>query len=160
MNRAVELPFCTLKDIKNKKALYHDFTNSEIIEKGFHLPKYNAEIASSIIVNQSKQYDLVLFEYFLTDKAGHSRDIIYAINEINKVESLIYYIAKKIIGTDNTLIVCSDHGNIEDIRIKSHTLNPAFFAVWTKKQIKPLKSLMDIFPLIVDLIDEKSRFNN
>ena len=156
MNRAVELSFCTLQDIKNKKALYHDFSNSEIIEKGFCLPKYNSEIASSVIVSQSKQNDLVLYEYFLTDKAGHSRDIKYAIKEINKIESLIYNVAKKIFGTDNTLIVCSDHGNIEDSRIKSHTLNPAFFAVWTKKQIKPLKSLLDIFPLIVDLIEKKA----
>jgi len=155
MNRAVDLPFCTLKDIKNKNALYHDFTNFEIIEKGFRLPKYNTEIASSIILSQAKQYDLVLYEYFLTDKAGHSRDIIYAVNEINKVESLIYNVAKKIFDTDNSLIVCSDHGNIEDIRIKSHTLNPAFFAVWTKKHIKPLKSLLDISPLIEELVEEK-----
>jgi len=155
MNRAADLPFNTLKDIRNKTALYHDFTNSEIIEKGFRLPKYNTEIASSIILSQAKQNDLVLYEYFLTDKAGHSMDNVYAVNEINKVESLIYNVAKKIIGTDNSLIVCSDHGKIEDIRIKSHTLNPAFFAVWTKKQIDPLKSLMDIFPLIVDLVEEK-----
>lgn len=155
MNKAVELPFCTLNDVKNKKALYHDFTNSEIIQKGFYIPKYNTEIASSIILNQAKQYDLVLYEYFLTDKAGHSKNSNYAVREIKKVESLIYQVAEKTFGTDISLIVCSDHGNIEDIRVKSHTLNPAFFAVWTNKEIKPLNSLLDIYPLISDLVEEK-----
>jgi len=98
---------------------------------------------------------LILYEYFLTDKAGHSKDMTYAVAELNKVESLIYNVAQKIYGTDNSLIVCSDHGNIENIQSKSHTLNPAFFAVWTKKQVKTLKSLMDIYPLIVELIEEK-----
>jgi len=155
MNRAAGLSFNSLKDIKNKKALYHDFTNSEVIEKGFQLPVYNADVASSILVNQANQNDLVLYEYFLTDKAGHSKDMTYAVAELNKVESLIYNVAQKIYGTDNSLIVCSDHGNIENIQSKSHTLNPAFFAVWTKKQVKTLKSLMDIYPLIVELIEEK-----
>ena len=156
MNRATGLSFNTLKDIINKKALYHDFTNNEIIEKGFQLPKYDSDLASSILVNQSNQNDLVLYEYFLTDKAGHSKDINYAISEINKVESLIYKVAEKLDGTVNSLIVCSDHGNIEDIRSKSHTLNPAFLGVWINKHIKTPKSLLDIYSLIIELVKEKN----
>jgi 2,3-bisphosphoglycerate-independent phosphoglycerate mutase len=155
MNRAGGLPFNSLKDIKNKKALYHDFTNSEIIEKGFNLKEYDYENASSILIEQSKENDLILYEYFLTDKAGHSKDMNYAIDEINKIESLIYSVAKKMNGKNISLIVCSDHGNIEDIQTKSHTLNPAFFAVWTNKNVKSLTSLLDIYPLIVDLVEEK-----
>ena len=141
MNRAVDLPFCTLKDIGFKKALYHDFTNIEIIDKGFHVPKFNAEIASSILIEQSTKFDLILYEYFLTDKAGHSKDMNYAIEEINKVESLIFNVASRIQNTDTSLVVCSDHGNIEDIRTKSHTLNPAFCGVWTKTMLKIFKLL-------------------
>jgi len=157
MNRSVDLPFCTLEDIKSKQALYHDFTNSEIIDKGFQIPRFNAEIASSILVEQSTKYDLILYEYFLTDKAGHSKDMKYAIQEVNKVESLIYNVASKIQNIDTSLVVCSDHGNIEDIRTKSHTLNPAFFAVWTHSMKKSMKSLMDISPLVLELV-KKSRF--
>jgi len=155
MNRAAGLSFNTLKDIKNKKALYHDFTNSEVIEKGFQIPKFNAEVASSILIDQTKEHDLILYEYFLTDKAGHSKDMNYSIAEINKIESLIFNVAQIIDLTDTSLIVCSDHGNIENIQSKSHTLNPAFFAVWTKREVKNLTSLLDIYPLIVELVEEK-----
>ena len=79
----------------------------------------------------------------------------YAISEINKVESLIYRVAQKLDKPENSLIVCSDHGNIEDMRSKSHTLNPAFFAVWSKKQVKIPKKLQDIYSLIIELVEDK-----
>jgi len=152
MNRAVELSFCSIKDIKNKKALYHEFTNNELIEKGFQLPRFDYKTASKVLIDQSKEYDLILYEYFLTDKAGHSKNMKYAISEINRIESLIYAVLEKTEGTNTSIIVCSDHGNIEDLRSRSHTYNPAYFAVWTKKNIQKLSSLMDIYALIIKLV--------
>ncbi len=152
MNRAARLPFCSIKDIKNKNALYHDFTNKELIEKGFQLPIFDSKTASKVLIDQSKKYDLILYEYFLTDKAGHSKNMKYAISEINKIESLIYMVIEKSEGTNTSIIVCSDHGNIEDLRSRSHTYNPAYFAVWTKKNIQKLSSLMDIYSLIKKLV--------
>ncbi len=152
MNRAARLPFCSIKDIKNKNALYHDFTNKELIEKGFQLPIFDSNTASKVLIDQSKKYDLILYEYFLTDKAGHSKNMKYAISEINKIESLIYMVIEKSEGTNTSIIVCSDHGNIEDLRSRSHTYNPAYFAVWTKKNIQKLSSLMDIYSLIKKLV--------
>ena len=152
MNRAARLPFCSIKDIKNKNALYHDFTNKELIEKGFQLPIFDSNTASKVLIDQSKKYDLILYEYFLTDKAGHRKNMKYAISEINKIESLIYMVIEKSEGTNTSIIVCSDHGNIEDLRSRSHTYNPAYFAVWTKKNIQKLSSLMDIYSLIKKLV--------
>ncbi|MCK5033663.1 MAG: hypothetical protein KAS18_08515 [Calditrichia bacterium] len=152
MNRAARLPFCSIKDIKNKNALYHDFTNKELIEKGFQLPIFDSKTASKVLIDQSKKHDLILYEYFLTDKAGHRKNMKYAISEINKIESLIYMVIEKSEGTNTSIIVCSDHGNIEDLRSRSHTYNPAYFAVWTKKNIQKLSSLMDIYSLIKKLV--------
>ena len=54
-----------------------------------------------------------------------------------------------------TLIICSDHGNLEDLSVKTHTLNPAltisagkhaeelFFMIKDLSQIKP--AIMKIF---------------
>jgi 2,3-bisphosphoglycerate-independent phosphoglycerate mutase len=152
MNRAAGLSFSTIKDIKKKIALYHDFTNLELIEKGFHLPSFDFNYASTILIEQSKKNDLILYEYFLTDMAGHSKNMKNAISELNKIESLIYATVKKADETDSSIIVCSDHGNIEDLSTKSHTYNPAYFAVWTKKSVKKLSSLMDIYSLIINLV--------
>jgi 2,3-bisphosphoglycerate-independent phosphoglycerate mutase len=152
MNRAAGLSFSNIKDIKNRNALYHDFTNRELIEKGFQLPLFGFNDASKILIEQSKKNDLILYEYFLTDMAGHSKNMNNAISELNKIESLIYATVKKTDQTDISIIVCSDHGNIEDLSTKSHTYNPAFFAVWTKMSIKKLSSLMDIYSLTINLV--------
>jgi bisphosphoglycerate-independent phosphoglycerate mutase (AlkP superfamily) len=99
-------------------------------------------------------YNLVLYEYFLTDAAGHGKNIDFAVTEIKKIESLIFNVVKRAKELDKAVIVCSDHGNIEDLRIKSHTNNPAFFAVWTNKLIKRITSLTEVKNLIIDLVNK------
>jgi hypothetical protein len=157
MNRAAGLPFCSLNDVKNEKALYHEFTNRDLIMKGYQLPLFDCNTASTVLIDQADQYDLILYEYFLTDIAGHSKNMNYAISELNKIESLIFEVIKKSKGTNNSVIVCSDHGNIENIKSKSHTLNPAFFAIWTKNYIKKISSLMDVYSIITGLVKSKHK---
>jgi len=154
MNRTANFPFSTLNDIKNKKALYHDYTNIELISKGFNLPQYNAKTAADILIRLSDEYDFVLYEYFLTDSVGHSKDMNYAKSEIERIDSLIYGVVEKIKKSDKTVIVCSDHGNIEDIRTKSHTMNPAFFALWTTLQIKRISMLNEVRDFVLNLINK------
>ena len=154
MNIYAGLPFADFSQIKNKKALYHDYSNEELIAKGFDLPAYTADQAAEILTSESQSYDVILYEYFMTDFAGHARDMSQAIKEIHKVEDLIQATVKKTNFNKTSIIVASDHGNIEDLRTKSHTLNPAFFAVWWAKSVKQkpnLTSLMDIYPLILAL---------
>ncbi len=154
MNRANNLPFATIREVKKGKALYHDFTNNELINKGFDVPQYDAETAADILIDLSNEYNLVLYEYFLTDAAGHGKNIDFAVTEIKKIESLIFNVVKRAKELDKAVIVCSDHGNIEDLRIKSHTNNPAFFAVWTNKLIKRITSLTEVKNLIIDLVNK------
>jgi bisphosphoglycerate-independent phosphoglycerate mutase (AlkP superfamily) len=51
-----------------------------------------------------------------------------------------------------TLIICSDHGNFEDLSVKTHTTNPALTIVAGKnaRQLADsIKDLMDIKPSII-----------
>ena len=96
-----------------------------------------------------------MYEYFLTDFAGHAQNMERSIREITKVEDLILSVLKYM-DVDNTiLVVASDHGNIEDIRTKSHTINPAFLGIWDRTQARSIpefKSLQDIYPYIINKI--------
>jgi len=67
MNRYCGLRFADFKQIKQGSALYHDYTNTEPREKGFNLPKFSARKAAEILINQSDNHNLILYEYFLTD---------------------------------------------------------------------------------------------
>jgi 2,3-bisphosphoglycerate-independent phosphoglycerate mutase len=155
MNRFAGLPFSTLRMIRENEALYHDYTNKELVEKSFKLPLFSAEKAAEVLVHESQKNQLILYEYFLTDFAGHSRHMEQAISEIRKVEQLIEALLNKINFSDTFLIIVSDHGNIEDLRTKSHTLNPAFMAIWKPESVHKLPdflSLMDIHPFLYSVL--------
>ena len=159
MNRYTGFQFADFKQIKMGSALYHDYTNAELREKGFDIPKYKAQKAGEILVSESKKHSLVLYEYFLTDFAGHSRIKDQAIGEIHKVENLIMSVLNIMNFDDTCLIVVSDHGNIEDLRTKSHTKNPAFFAIWGATSLTnkfKFQSLMDVYPIVHYAVTGKS----
>jgi 2,3-bisphosphoglycerate-independent phosphoglycerate mutase len=158
MNRAAGRPFSTIADIRSGKAIYHDYTNQVLRDLHFDIPVYNAFEAAHIIRDQSEHYDLLLYEYFETDRAGHDRDLKKAIGQIHKIENLIAELLNIINPVKTSLIVASDHGNIEDLRTKSHTRNPAYCAIWNKPvNIKngKLYSLTDIFSLILNILKLK-----
>lgn len=72
----------------------------------------------------SRQYAFTLFEYYLTDKAGHARDLKMARNVLASVDRLLSGILDAMDPTVDLLVVTSDHGNIEDLGSRSHTRNP------------------------------------
>jgi bisphosphoglycerate-independent phosphoglycerate mutase (AlkP superfamily) len=151
MNRYAGYRFSSFDDIKNERALYHEYTNTENIKKGFNLPFFGAEKAAEILVSQSEDHDLILYEYFLTDFAGHAQNLDRSIQEIRKIENVIIALLNRMNKKNTTLIVVSDHGNIEDLSTRSHTTNPAFLGIWRKEPIdKSFKfnDLRDLFPFI------------
>ena len=90
----------------------------------------------------------------MTDFAGHRQDPDLAGREIYKIEALIYEVAGRITGDNTVLIVTSDHGNLEDLRTKSHTLNKSFFACWgADEKVLQLRKLTDIEPFVQSLLN-------
>jgi predicted AlkP superfamily pyrophosphatase or phosphodiesterase len=157
MNKYAGLPFSDFSQIKNHKALYHEYTNENLISLGFDLPIFSARQAAEILISESRSYDVILYEFFMTDFAGHRQDMKQAIKQIHSIEILIMDVIRNNKFFDTTVLVVSDHGNIEDLRKKSHTNNPAYSAIWWAKQIKERKaptSLKDINPLVLSLFSE------
>jgi 2,3-bisphosphoglycerate-independent phosphoglycerate mutase len=156
MNRAAQLPFCKLNDISKGNALYHDYTNEILRTMGFKLPKYSATHAAEILLNENKKFDLILYEFFLTDMAGHSKNMKMAVKILQNVENLLYSLVEKIDVNQTAVLLVSDHGNVEDLRTKSHTKNPAIMGLWGKTEDHnkcDLSSLMDIMPLIIHILE-------
>ena len=51
-----------------------------------------------------------------------------------------------------TLVICSDHGNLEDLSVKTHTLNPSLTIAAGKNSediFRSVKSIIDIKPAII-----------
>ena len=154
-NLAAGLPFFALEDIVARRSIYQDFTNKDLIRRGFEVPEFTPEEAGEILAEQAENYDFLLYEYFKTDRAGHSQDFERASKEIGKLGRFLVRFLSKIDLKKTQVILTSDHGNIEDLRVNTHTRNPAMTLLWgpLKEQwSQVISSLTDVTPAILEAV--------
>jgi hypothetical protein len=152
---AADLSFRRLPDILGRKALFHDFTNQMLRERGFDAPLFSPTEAAGILSDLSQNYRFTLYEHFLTDKIGHDRDFQRASYHLPLLAEFIRESLKLIDLENTTFILTSDHGNIEDLSVRNHTLNDVPTIVWGRKKEEVaarIKDLTDITPAILDLL--------
>lgn len=110
----------------NKKAITAEIKNDIWNAKlGYNLPVIIPQEAGKIFYNISQNFHFNLFEYFLTDYAGHSKNFEYANEVISRLDGFLEGIISQMNFKNDLLILVSDHGNIEDLSVKGHTRNPA-----------------------------------
>jgi len=155
---AAGLPFFNLEDLKNGLCIYHDMTNEGLRAGGFGVPVISVEKAAEILAGAAERYDFVLYEYFKTDQAGHSQDMGKAQAEIRKLERFVACVLN-MVGLDEVMVmVTSDHGNIEDLSIKTHTMNPAMTVIWGRGHARTagrIRRLEDIAPALLQIMKEE-----
>lgn len=151
------LPFFGIEDIAARRSIYQEFTNITLLERGFEVPIFSPEEAADILGDAAKDYDFILYEYFQTDRAGHTRKMLIAEQEIIKLGRFVTRFLSKIDLAETNVILTSDHGNIEDLSTKSHTRNLAMTLIWgpdNKKIADKLKSIVDVTPAIIKLLQK------
>jgi len=82
-----------------------------------------------ILARAAESYDFILFEYFQSDKAGHSADMALCRAELTKLEEFVDA-ALEACPPGTLLVVTSDHGNLEDLSTRRHTTNPVPLMAW------------------------------
>jgi 2,3-bisphosphoglycerate-independent phosphoglycerate mutase len=115
-----EIP--TLDDLIEGRAVLWDITH-EIASGhlGYELPVVLPEDAGERLARLGAEYDLVLYESFLPDLAGHRRiEPEWVLSRLDAFLGAV--VAHR--SPNTTLVVCSDHGNLEDATTKAHTTNP------------------------------------
>ncbi len=120
------------------------------------VPEISEEEAAERTLRIAGEKDLVFAEYYLTDKAGHNQDPEYAREMLSRIDRFLKTILKH--KTDSmTLLVTSDHGNLEDLSTKTHTLNdvPLFVNGPMASFFTKAKSIIDITPAIVKAFSGK-----
>ncbi|MGC2234672.1 MAG: hypothetical protein WA584_00745 [Pyrinomonadaceae bacterium] len=152
---AAGMTFRRLPDLLGEKALFHDFTNQILIERGFDAPVFSAEKAGKILAEFTKEYRFTLYEHFITDKIGHAQDFERARIHLPLLAEFIRETLKRVDLENTTVILTSDHGNIEDLSVRNHTLNDVPTIVWGRKKdeiSKQIKDLTNITPAILYLL--------
>lgn len=142
-----------VSDVRSGKALTAEITNERWNKKlNYNLKEIKPETGARRLLRLASQNDFTLYEFFLTDHLGHGRivdefGIIY-----NNIDRFLFTILNELKQNDMTLIICSDHGNIEDLSVKTHTTNPALTITGglnAKALAESIKDLSDIKPSII-----------
>lgn len=155
---AAGLSFCRLPDLMGRFSLFHDFTNESLLEKGFDVPLFSPSEAGEILAQIVSRHRFTLYEHFITDKIGHDRDFERARIHLPKLAQMVRTLLEHIDYEKTTVILTSDHGNIEDLSVRNHTLNDVPTIAWGYKNREVadrIKSLADVTPTIVKVLSSE-----
>lgn len=150
---AAALPFRTIDDLRANRAVYQDYTNAVLLERGINVQVRTAEEAASVLSGIVSENRFTLYEYFITDKIGHLQDFAQARIVLGQLAQLIRALLTRLDLRTTTVLLTSDHGNIEDLSSRNHTINAVPTIIWgaNRQQIATrVRTLADITPVIVD----------
>ena len=121
---AAGLPFRTLEDLKRGEAVYWDITNFYLAEY-LHapVPIIEPETAGHHLARLGRNHDLVLYESFLPDAVGHQKDPEIVLEILDLLDRFFAGLLEEV-GPTATVVMSSDHGNLEEIGSRLHSTNP------------------------------------
>ena len=139
-------------DLNNNRALLHDITRESITSTGYDGPIVTPKEAAEHLVQLAIEYDYTLFEYFLTDQAGHSGSIDLAKSILGTLDAFLGELFPLAVDMGISVALSSDHGNIEEIGRKGHTYNKVpLIAVGPGSEaiLDSCSSIVDVTPAIL-----------
>jgi phosphopentomutase len=152
MARSAGVRLRTAADLARGDALAADLTGAgwqRLLDPTL-APISEAEAAARL-VGIARAHRFTLFEYYLTDKAGHSRDAARAAEVLNSVDRLFAALLDRLDPDLDLLVVSSDHGNLESLGTKSHTRHPVPLVAVGRgaDRLARATSLLDVTPMLV-----------
>lgn len=143
------LPLRRLDELLLGQALSWDITQEMAQERPdcATLPIITPSEAGKRLASLATQADLVAFETYLPDLTGHHR-LPWTLERVVTVLDEFLMGAITALGAQDTLIVSSDHGNVEDRSTRVHTRNPVPLLVFGAgaagfNQVKRIDGIMD-----------------
>ncbi len=127
---AGNFPWLTMEDLRAGLAVSHDLTNEFLNQMGFAVPQRAVMESARIIAQIAQAADFTLFEFVLTDTIGHSRDMQQAQDIIARLDTLLEVVLSSLELNETTIVLTSDHGNFEDLSVKTHTTNSVPTCIW------------------------------
>ncbi|MEM6782708.1 MAG: alkaline phosphatase family protein [Bacteroidota bacterium] len=108
-------------DLERRRAVFADLTGTSWPGATLRV-RSEAEAAADLLALAASRH-VTLFEFWLTDKVGHAQDPEQAADILHALDRFFGPLLDGL-PPDVTLVVSSDHGNIEDLATKSHTRHP------------------------------------
>lgn len=144
----------TARDLIDGNAIAAGITNERWQEKlDPSVPDVSESVAAERLYTLGKNASLSLFEYYLTDKVGHDQDMELAHGILTIVDRFLDSLLELLDVKRDLLVICSDHGNIEDLSTRSHTRYPVPLIAYGAgaDAFTEATSILDVTPTIVRL---------
>ncbi len=145
----------TLDDLARSEAVAADLTGQRLHAAGFPVTPIDEAGAAHHLVSLLWRYHFVLFEYFLTDQAGHQQDMEAARRVLASLDRFFSTLLALLNPERHLLVVTSDHGNLEDLRVRTHTRNPVPLITYGRgaEVFRHARDLRDVTPTIVAALE-------
>lgn len=155
MGMSVDMEFRTVRDYEEGNGVYHDITGQILKESGYDAQLLTPKEAAERLYRISRQYDFTLYEHFMTDIIGHKGDMNLAVEEIELLDAFLEGLVKVANLEEDLIVITSDHGNIEDVTVKTHTMNkvPTVFIGKLPDGVEPqVESILDVGAAVVEVL--------
>ena len=146
--------FLLRDDILNNRAVFHDITRESLVPRGYNGPVLTPREAADQLAQIALGNDFTLFEYFVTDIAGHTLSMADAERTLRTLDAFLAPLLEMAAGTGLLFVLASDHGNIEDMGVSTHTANKIPLIARGPKAhtiTRGAKSLTDVAPRLLKL---------
>jgi len=146
----------TADDLAEDRAVMQDLTRETIQDRYPDIPVISPSRAADHLFALARENDFTLFEFFQTDVSGHSLDYARACEVLRTYDRFLTSLVRYVEAAGITLVMTSDHGNIESIGERGHTTNPVpFIAVGPKEKFlrERVSSLIDVTPALLAAYD-------
>lgn len=146
----------TVDDLAADEALMQDLTRETIQERYPDIPVIPPQRAAEHLFRLAQENDFTLYEFFQTDVSGHSMDYARACAVLRTYDRFLAAIVRFAEAAGITLVLTSDHGNIEAMNERGHTRNPVPFVAFGPMENfirQRVKSLVDVTPAVLAAFD-------
>jgi len=143
---------CTAADLMEDRALMQDLTRETIQDRYPDIPVIAPQRAAEHLFRIACENDFTLYEFFQTDVSGHSMDYARACAVLRAYDSFLSAFVRSAEAAGITIVMTSDHGNVESVNMRGHTRNPVPFVAFGPKgdeMRKRVSSLVDVAPAVL-----------
>ncbi|MFO8100138.1 MAG: peptidase [Salinibacter sp.] len=150
--RAAGLGLRDIDALRTGRALAADLTGRAWHRQlNLSVPQRDAHDAARVLAALARQHSLTFFEYFQTDKVGHGRIDTPPHTLLARLNQFLHTLLETLSPSTETLLITSDHGNLEAASHTQHTRNPVPLIVrgWAAPYFSDASTLADVAPGIL-----------
>ncbi len=118
-------PHFSVEDIIARRALTAEWTTrswrSHLKIDG--LPDYSPREAGRLLAHLSRKVDFAFHSHWLTDRIGHRGTLAEGVEILERFDQVLAGLLEDWRADDGLIVITSDHGNMEDLNTRRHTLN-------------------------------------